>query len=100
MVLDIQPRAHKELRNINNYHRRVAGVKVAKAITQQIRHTFKQLLIFPYLGAVIPEMEGMPYPYRSIVAHPHFKVIYRVEGEVIFIVSIWDCRQQPERLTF
>nr|WP_325289220.1 hypothetical protein [uncultured Bacteroides sp.] len=40
----------------------------------------------------------LPFTYRSIVAHPHYKVIYRVEDDKVIVISVWDCRQDPSGL--
>jgi hypothetical protein len=32
------------------------------------------------------------------VVKPYFKIIYRVEGDIIYMIDIWDTRRNPEKL--
>lgn len=43
-------------------------------------------------------LKDNPMIYRSLVACKHYKLIYRVEKNIIKIVAVWDCRQNPKKL--
>lgn len=57
-----------------------------------------KLLAHPQMASIEPLLKGEVETYRSLVVRHNYKIVYRVEGEIIYIVDIWDCRQQPERL--
>ena len=73
---------------------------VAKNILKDIYKSIKQLENFPYIAAKEPYLEGADYEYHSLVIREIFKIIYRVEKQKqqIIIVTIWDCRQNPDNL--
>lgn len=98
MVIKMQPRVRQQLRDIFDYHEEVAGKRTAYKITRQIRNTIYRLQTFPCLGIIESDIESSLFVYRSLVAHYNYKVIYRIEGEIIHITAIWDTRQHPLKL--
>lgn len=45
---------------------------------------------------------GLSTDYKDVRYHlveKHYKLFYRVEGEMVFILRFWDTRQDPERLS-
>ncbi len=87
--------AKKQLREILTYYKEVANRCVADKITVKIHNTIRLLPAHPLLGHTEP---GLPDNYRSILAYSHYRIIYRIEKEVIYITGIWDCRQDPTKL--
>ena len=55
---------------------------------------------FPHLGKVEPLLVGCCYNYRSLVVHPHFKLVYYINEakERIVITNFWDVRREPREL--
>lgn len=51
----------------------------------------------PYIGQKEPILEHLELEHRRIVKS-HYKIIYRVIGEVIYIVDIFDSRQDPKTM--
>lgn len=52
----------------------------------------------PYLGFKEPILTDNPKEYRSLV-EGYYKIIYCIENEqYIRIVTIFDCRQSPDKL--
>ena len=51
------------------------------------------------MGKIEPLLLGRFYEYRSWVIHEHFKLIYHIIDDVIYIANIWDTRREPQRLT-
>ena len=90
--------ASKQLQSIVDYYLQVAGMRVAEKMLNKIESTAHRLAAFPCLGPVETALAGLPRTYRSIVAHPHYKIIYRVAEEAVYITGIWPCRQDPEKL--
>jgi len=52
---------------------------------------------FPYMGPTVQDLEP-PGRYRQLVRGWH-RIIYRVEGNTLFILRVWDCRRNPQDLT-
>lgn len=90
--------ASKQLQTIVDYYLQVAGMRVAEKMLDKIESTANRLSTFPCLGPVETALAGLPHTYRSIVAHPHYKIIYRVAEEAVYITGIWPCRQDPQKL--
>lgn len=87
--------AELQLQCIVDYYVSVAGPRIAKHILDKIDRAVAYLSVFPELGIIISRGKIV---YRSLVAHPNYKVIYHVEEQVVFISAIWDCRQDPARM--
>lgn len=43
-------------------------------------------------------LEDMPIAYRSLVVHKHYKLIYHIEAETIYITALFDTRRDPASL--
>jgi plasmid stabilization system protein ParE len=70
------------------------GDKVIEGIDLSIQ----QLLQFPLSGAIEQRLANLAEEYRFVV-YSYFKVIYRFEpAGVIVIVSVFDTRQDPQKL--
>lgn len=50
------------------------------------------------MGTIELLLEEEPLTYRYLVVK-HNKILYTVEDDYIFIHLLWDCRQDPLRLT-
>jgi plasmid stabilization system protein ParE len=51
----------------------------------------------PLLGAKEPLLNNRPFEYRFIV-ESNYKIIYRFNENVVRIVSVFDCRQNPQKV--
>ncbi|NDV83870.1 type II toxin-antitoxin system RelE/ParE family toxin [Bacteroides sp. 51] len=98
MEVKWEPLAEQQLENISAYYHRVAGLKTANRIVDKVVETVVRLAIFPKMGSIELNMEGLNYEYRSLVTHKHYKVVYRIENEIIYIFSVFDCRQDPRKM--
>lgn len=98
MVVIVRNGAKRQIREIFDYYRTVANRKVAKKIVSKISETIDLLTVHPHIGGILSGYADLPFTYRSIVAHPHYKVIYRVEDDMVIVISVWDCRQDPSGL--
>lgn len=52
----------------------------------------------PNLGSVEPLLADLPKTYRSVVIDGLSKMVYFIEGDVIYIAAFWDCRREPKAL--
>ncbi len=55
------------------------------------------LLLHPLKGQKEPFLEHLGLGHRRLV-ESHYKIIYRVVGEYIYITDIFDSRQAPDKM--
>lgn len=74
------------------------GQKSAGKLMNGIRFDSERLVAFPYLGSLEPRLSHLHLPYRSLVVHNHYKLIYRVseEEDTVYVVALWDTRRNPQ----
>ena len=54
---------------------------------------------FPLIGVVEPLLCDFSEEYRSLIVRRIYKIVYYIEGETtIYVVAVFDCRQNPEKL--
>jgi plasmid stabilization system protein ParE len=85
------------LKEIYLYYYEVAGRKVALSIQKNIMVAAKKLASMVELGLIEPELEHTKFQYRSLIAG-NYKIIYRIADGHIYIVDVFDTRQNPEKL--
>ena len=51
----------------------------------------------PLIGVKEPLLLDRPFEYRFIVEN-NYKIIYRFNDNIARIVSVFDCRQNPQKL--
>ncbi len=67
------------------------------AIRDQILDTADSLLSQPLKRQTEPFLEHLDLGHRRLV-EGHYKIIYRVVGECIYIIDIFDSRQDPDKM--
>jgi len=55
---------------------------------------------FPDMAAQEQALSDRPECFRSLVVRHHYKVVYFVANQQIYIADIWDCRQDPDMLIY
>lgn len=55
------------------------------------------LLLHPNQGQKEPCLEHLNLDHRRIIVS-HYKIVYRVVGESIYITDIFDSRQDPDKI--
>ncbi len=91
-------KARQRLEQAYTFYNCIAGPRTAQKIRNSIVDAVAGLAANPYLGHLEYALAGSAYPYRSLVAHKYYKIIYRVEGTTVWIITIWDCRMDLERM--
>lgn len=86
----------KKLDSIYQFYINTKNTKTAIKIFNEILDAVDTLIDFPQKGPVEDELSGHQGEYRSLLVRKHYKVIYYLEDETIFIAAIWDCRQNPQ----
>jgi len=84
-------RASNELDDIYQFYSELASVQVAKRRVGKIINAVNHLQAMPCLGRKDEEFEHVR-AYRYLIVMT-YKVYYFIEGDGVYIASIWDCRQ-------
>ncbi|WP_151900328.1 type II toxin-antitoxin system RelE/ParE family toxin [Sulfurimonas hydrogeniphila] len=73
-------------------------VEYMKEIYQKIKTKANSSNFFPLRGRVVPELqkEGITM-YRELIASP-WRIMYKVDSDTIYIMAIFDSRQNVEEL--
>lgn len=87
----------KRLDGIYDYIRRKSERAAAKLYNNILDEAHK-LIAHPQIAAIEPLLDAEAETYRSLVVRRNYKIVYRVEKETIYIIDIWDCRQNPKKL--
>ncbi|WP_320167935.1 type II toxin-antitoxin system RelE/ParE family toxin [Mangrovibacterium marinum] len=66
-------------------------------IRNKILDAADSLLIQPLQGQEEPFLKHLQLGHRRIISG-HYKIIYRIEGEWIYITDIFDSRQDPDTM--
>ncbi len=66
-------------------------------IRDRILDTADTLLIHPLKGQTEPFLEHLGLGHRHLI-EGHYKIIYRVIEEYIYITDIFDSRQDPDKM--
>ena len=74
---------------------------VAADIYNDILDETEMLAHFPRMAPIEPLLFEFPEEYRSLVVRQNYKVVYYIDCETtIYVVAVFDCRQNPEVLKF
>lgn len=98
MIINISERADLQVKRTALYIQCEFGNKSRGQFTADYRHVLSLLRNNPRLGPVEQLLEGMPGEHRSIVFGHLNKLVYRINGDVIDIVDLWDTRRDPSML--
>jgi len=66
-------------------------------IRNQILDKADTLLLQPNQGQKEPYLEHLGIDHRRIIVS-HYKIIYRIVEEFIYIIDIFDSRQSPDKM--
>ena len=66
-------------------------------IADRIFNEIERLSELPFLGQIEPSLQDLGLEYRRLVIG-QFKVIYRIESEVIKVTDIFDSRRDPKQI--
>ncbi len=84
--------AEQQLEAMAAYYLQAAGTLTAGSMMQRITDTVACLADSPHIGQYV---EGRGKAYRAVMVPPYGKVIYRVVGNKVVVVAVWDCRRDP-----
>lgn len=86
-----------QLENIFDYHKIVASHTVARKLVKSIIQKALILQKTPLIGVKEPLLSDRLFEYRFLL-EKNYKIIYRFDKNLIRIITIFDCRQNPSKL--
>lgn len=89
--------ARFQLEDIFNYYKDKASLKVARKIVTQIIGRTIQLEKNPNSGTKEPLLSKRKFEYRYLI-EGNYKIIYWKEDNYVKIATVFDCRQNPEKM--
>ena len=92
------PLAKKERNHVASYICRRFGDSHKTDFLQEVRETVQMMKRHPDVGPIEPLLADLPQTYRSVVVARLSKIVYFIDGDVIYIADFWDCRREPKAL--
>ena len=89
-------KARASYRQIARYINTRFGRKARQDFMRKVDEMAARLQQYPNLGPIDPLFADRPVAYRSVNIGGLSKMIYRVEGDTIYIAAFWDCRREPQ----
>ena len=86
-----------ELEEIFDYHKTKASSSIARNLVKLIVQKAQTLESNPFVGVKEPLLSNRPFEYRYLVVKS-YKIIYRFNDNLIRINTVFDCRQNPDKL--
>jgi len=86
-----------QLQEIFDYHKLKASVSVARKIVKGLVEKSILLEANPLIGIKEPLLADRSFEYRFFIEN-NYKIIYRFNDNIVRIVSIFDCRKNPQKL--
>jgi plasmid stabilization system protein ParE len=85
-------------KQVADYIRDRFGLRHKRDFIQEVNKAVNMLMRLPNVGSVESLLADYPRTYRSIVVNHLSKIVYRIDGDIIYIVAFWDVRRNPETL--
>jgi plasmid stabilization system protein ParE len=86
-----------QLEDIYDYYKIKANPRIAKKLVKTLVEETIILESNPLIGVKEPLLSERPYEYRFLVKN-NYKIIYRFNENLIRIISVFDCRQNPNKI--
>ena len=99
MQIQFTKLAREEFLRIVSVFAEFAGTRSANLFVERVRERGATLLKYPEIGHPETLLSDRKRLYRSISINKNYYFIYHVTKTTIWIVDIWDRRQNPARLT-
>lgn len=99
MRIEISPKARKQLLRITDYYAEWGGMRSVERLLDKIHERQEKILRYPESCHPEPLLAERRIVYRSVIINDYYKMIYRIDDDVITISAFWDMRMHPNRLT-
>ncbi len=94
----ITEQAKQQIRQIAKYIQKEFGKQSRDEFMKEVRQTRHLIEGSPNIGPVEPLLAERTVMYRSYVMNHLDKIVYRIDGDIIYIVAFWDVRRDPSTL--
>ncbi|ADG92560.1 plasmid stabilization system [Arcobacter nitrofigilis DSM 7299] len=91
--------AQNDLLNIIEYIK-TDSVNTAKKIFFEIKEECNKLHYFPERNRVVPELSEIGISKYREVIHKRWRIIYKIENQIVYILLVVDSRQNLEDILF
>jgi toxin ParE1/3/4 len=85
------------LKEIHDYYKERVHLQLANKIKTGIIEKIGYIEANPYLGQTEEMLEELGLNHRRFV-QGNYKIIYRIEDDVIYTTDIFDSRQDPSKM--
>lgn len=89
--------ALSQLEDIYDYYKVKASSGIAKKLVKALIAQTIVLESNPLIGIKEPLLSERPYEYRFLLKD-NYKIIYRFNENLIRVISVFDCRQNPQKI--
>lgn len=86
-----------QLQEIFDYYNLRASSSLARKIVKRLVEKSLILESNPFIGIREPLLEDRLFEYRYFVEN-NYKIIYRFTDNLVSIVSVFDCRKDPDKI--
>ena len=90
--------AKEQIRQIAKYIRKEFGKDRRDEFMKDVRQMRRLIESSPNIGHEEPLLADRAVTYRSYVMNHLDKVVYRIDGDTIYLVAFWDVRCDPSTL--
>lgn len=98
--VELTSRAIKDLKKAKSFNSDLYGAARAQEIIDEIFELLETLenpdYDFSEIGEVDKDFDHLKYPYRKLTI-PHCKITYRKGKTKIYVIRIFDTRQNPKK---
>lgn len=98
MRIEISPKARQHLLAITDYYAELGGMRSVERLLDRLVEKQQQILKYPKAYHPEPLLANRKIEYRSVIINKYYKMIYRVDDDVITISAFWDMRMNPSKL--
>jgi plasmid stabilization system protein ParE len=84
-------RASKQLEELQKHLNLEFGINTTKTFTQRLFKFLDLLVKYPHIGT----LENKAADIRGFLLHRHTTILYKVKQDSIFILALFDNRQNP-----
>jgi plasmid stabilization system protein ParE len=98
MKVQLTKQAREEFLRIVSVFAEFAGTRSANLFIKRVNERSETLLRYPEIGHPEMLLSDRQLKYRSISLNKNYSFIYHVTKTTIWIVDIWDRRNNPAKL--
>jgi len=86
-------RASKQLQQLQEYLEQEFGANTVKTFTGRLFKFLDLLVKYPHIGTLENKAEDI----RGFLLHRHTTIIYKVKQDSVYILALFDNRQNPDK---